>query len=1209
MGVKGMRGYGIIILGLSIFSVGIVGCKDPRPVWVQGDGFQYLDLQLKGTSRKGFTEVAVSQSGMIAQNQITLDAIAENRHMMHGSGIAIGDVTGDELPDIYVARLAAHDVLYQNLGNWEFEDITIWSGLDSMDKATSGVVMADLDGDNDLDILLTMPFGPGIVYNNDGQGRFNKIPHAAGLQSSYASTTAALADIDLDGDLDIYIARYKRISLADSLPPEKITWEAVLQKDQLVPIDKFQNHYRFSTFGTQVIRSELAEPDGLYINDGAGNFSLVSWTDGAFLDVDGTPLESPPRDWALTAKFYDITADGIADLYVCNDFDSVDELWIGFGDGRFQRAPYEALRKMSNATMSVDFSDVNQDGIIDFFTTDMLSRDYAMRLRQRNTRIPIDPPLGTDFFRPQEMQNTLMIGRGDTTFAELAWFSEIAASDWSWATGFMDIDLDGWEDILITNGHVFDVQNLDAQRMEQHYLSATPSWKAARRLILDFPPLALKNVAFRNRGDLTFEDMPDGWGFGHSTDIAHGMAFGDLDGDGDLDVVANRLNAPPGVYRNTGKADRLAVKLHGQPPNTSGVGATIQVQCSGLPIQTKQISAGGSYLSSNQLMAVFAVNDPPCKMEVAWPSARRSYVQVNKANRLYVVQESDAVDTIDSHPPLTPMYQLHEELPPMIEHDFDDFSVQPLLPWRLSRRGPALAVVDLDGDGQDELLEGGGRSHRIRHHGNPILDSLRGDATAVLGIPIESDRTQIFIGESNYEDRLDTSWVHVYDVTSDAQQVRHQKIPFGSATPGPLSVADIDLDGDLDLFVGGQFIPGSYPKSADSRIFLNEKGNYSFNPILSQPFKQLGRISGSVFGDLDKDGYTDLVLATEWGPIHVFKGSESGFSKQTASLGLTSWKGWWRGVSLGDFDGDGLLDIVASNMGWNHRYGSDSQVQIHYGDFNVDGRTDVLESFFDPASSMYRPSRMLDELVQVIPPPLMRINSYTEFSYSDAIELIPSHSDKSQFLETNVYASSLFLNRKDHFEQQSLHRKAQESAAISPIVIDANGDGNEDIVLSQNWFAFPLSTPRQDAGRGLLLLGHGDGTFTAELHSGFKVYGEGRAISVGDFDGDGHEEIAFAQHHGSTLIYKMLTDRRKIFISFEDPSDAIGAILRVVYEDGQFGPARIVTAGNGYWSQSALSTTLGMASDSIRAVEVTWPGQAPKRIGINQTSMNLVLKK
>ncbi len=1186
----------------------LAGCTHSPANWTQGDGFRYRELNVQGRSRTGFTEVDSQRSGITAVNAVSQDAIIANRHMMHGSGIAIGDVTGDGLPDVYVARLSAPDALYQNLGDWRFENISVRAGLDSTVRATAGVVMADLDGDNDLDLLLTMPLGPGAVYRNLGGGRFELVPNASGLNSSYASTTAALADVDNDGDLDAYIARYKRIALADSLPPAAISWEAVLSEGGQVPKEEFKAHYRFTQVGTKVIRSELAEPDGLYLNDGSGHFARVSWTDGAFLDTAGKPITSAPKDWALTAKFYDVTGDGIADLYVCNDFDSPDALWIGLGNGVFRHAPNHALRKTSNATMSVDFSDVNRDGIVDFFMTDMLSRDYSRRLRQRNTRIPLEGPPGDLSFRPQEMQNALMVGRGDTTFAELAWFAQVAASDWSWATSFMDVDLDGWEDILITTGHVYDVQDLDAQGIEQRRMASAPSWQAARRLLLYFPPLALENVAFRNRGDLTFEDMPGGWGLGQSADVAHGMALGDLDGDGDLDIVTNRLNASPGVYRNTGKANRLAVMLEGEPPNTGGVGADIRVHCMGLPEQSKQMTLGGAYLSSNQLIAVFAMGSAPCRVEVTWPSGKHSSVDVDAGNRLYVIEESGATHPTEVSPdsPVAPMYTLHSQSEPRPEQEFDDFQLQPLLPWRLSRRGPALAALDVDGDGRSELLEGAGQNQTFRLQGRPILDPLSGDATGMIALPVSNGRIRMMVGESGYERLPDSSWVHIYDIAPDGKELQHQRIPFGRGVPGPLSVADIDLDGDLDLFVGGHFIPGAYPRAANSHIYLNEQGAYRLGESLSG----LGPVSGSVFGDMNGDGREDLVLATEWGPVRVLISGEEGFSDQTESLGLQPFQGLWRGASIGDFDGDHRLDIVASNAGWNSRYDRGTKVRVHYGDFDANGTTDILESFLDPVMNSYRPSRMLADLISAIPPMQMRVTSHQDFSTMEVAQLMPSSAmENAQIVEADTYASSIFLNRGDHFEHRSLPAEAQYSAGISPVVLDANLDGYEDIILSQNWFAYPLSTPRQDAGRGLLLLGHGDGTFTPESQSGFEVYGEGRAVSVGDFDGDGQDEVAFSQHNGATLVYRQVSYKEGISIEFASATDAIGAILCVIYSDGSRGPARLVTGGTGYWSQNATTATLGLSGTPV-GVEVTWPGgQRPVTVKLEGDSRVLLTKQ
>jgi len=1188
----GNRKWAIVIV------IAIAGCTHPTANWTQGDGFRYRELSVQGRSRTGFTGVDSQRSGIIAVNAVSEDAIIANRHMMHGSGIAIGDVTGDGLPDVYVARLSAQDALYQNLGDWRFENISVRAGLDSTARATAGVVMADLDGDQDLDLLLTMPLGPGAVYRNLGGGTFELAPNASGLNSSYASTTATLADVDHDGDLDAYIARYKRIALADSLPPAAISWEAVLAEGEQVPKMEFQAHYRFTQVGTKVIRSELAEPDGLYLNDGSGHFTPVPWTEGAFLDTAGDPITSIPRDWALTAKFHDVTGDGIADLYVCNDFDSPDALWIGLGNGAFRHAPDHALRKTSNATMSVDFSDVNRDGIVDFFMTDMLSRDYSRRLRQRNTRIPLEGPPGDLSFRPQEMQNALMVGRGDTTFTELAWFAQVAASDWSWATSFMDVDLDGWEDILITTGHVYDVQDLDAQVIEQRRMASAPSWQEARRLLLHFPPLALENVAFRNRGDLTFEDMPGGWGLGESADVAHGMALGDLDGDGDLDVITNRLNAPPGVYRNTGKEDRLAVMLEGEPPNTGGVGADIRVHCAGLPEQSKQMSLGGGYLSSNQLIAVFAMRSAPCRIEVSWPMGKHSSVNVDTANRLYVIEESGATHPteLQSDSPMAPLYTLHSQSEPRPEQEFDDFQLQPLLPWRLSRRGPALAAVDIDGDGRFELLEGAGRSQTFRLQGRPILDPLSGDATGMIAFPIGPGRIRIMVGESGYERFPDSSWVHIYDIAPDGRELQHQRILFGLGIPGPLSVADIDLDGDLDLFVGGHFIPGAYPRATNSHIYLNERGAYRLGESLSG----LGAVSGSVFGDMNGDGRVDIVLATEWGPIRILINGEEGFSDQTELYGLQSFQGLWRGVSIGDFDGDRRLDIVATNAGWNGRYDRSRKVRLHYGDFDANGTTDILESFLDLDMNSYRPSRMLADLISAIPPIQLRVNSHQAFSTMEVAQLLPSAMENIQIVETDIYASSIFLSRGDHFEHRPLPAEAQYSAGISPVVVDANLDGNEDVILSQNWFAYPLSTPRQDAGRGLLLLGQGDGTFTPALKSGFEVYGEGRAVSVGDFDGDGQDEVAFSQHSGTTLVYRKTSYKKGISVEFASPTEAIGAILCVVYSDGSRGPARLVTAGTGYWSQNATTSTLGFSGTPV-GVEVTWPaGRQPATVRLEE---------
>ena len=386
----------------------------------------------------------------------------------------------------------------------------------------------------------------------------------------------ALADVDGDGDLDLYVGNYKRVALRDSLPPQQLAWEKMVKQvgDSYTIIPEFSDHYTVEIRGNQVVRQEVGEADRFYLNDGAGRFTPVSFTDGAFLDEDGHPLSEEPKDWALVVRFQDINGDGLPDLYVCNDFESPDHFWLGDGTGRFRAAPRMALRKTSQSTMSVAFSDIDRDGRMDFFLADMLSRDYARRQMQRNTQAPVPTGIGEIDNRPQEMQNTLFLSRGDGAFTEVAHLAGVEASEWTWSSVFLDVDLDGYEDLLLTTGHSFDVQNLDAQERERMSMTRVRNFDEFRRLILEFPNLPLRNIAFRNRGGSrsglaqapAFEHVPDGWGLGSEADVSHGLALGDFDRDGDLDIVINRLNDTAALFRNQASAPRLAVRLRGRAP-------------------------------------------------------------------------------------------------------------------------------------------------------------------------------------------------------------------------------------------------------------------------------------------------------------------------------------------------------------------------------------------------------------------------------------------------------------------------------------------------------------------------------------------------------------------------------------------------------------------------------------------------------------------
>ncbi|TMP96050.1 MAG: VCBS repeat-containing protein [Verrucomicrobia bacterium] len=354
---------------------------------------------------------------------------------------------------------------------------------------------------------------------------------------------------------------------------------------------------------------EEGEVDALYLNDGTGRFTPLSFTGGRFLDEDGNPLKEPPYDWGLSVMFRDMNGDGAPDIYVCNDFQSPDRIWINSGDGQFRAIPRLALRHTSVYSMGVDFADINRDGYDDFFVVDMLRRDHQHRHNQGGMLFPVHVPIGEIDNRPQYARNTLFINRGDGTYAEISALSGTIASDWSWTPVFLDVDLDGFEDLLISTGHELDSANVDVTNHAEEIMAAK-NLSALEKMYLRkmYDRLELPKVAFRNRGDLTFEDVSAAWGFG-TPGVSHGMCLADLDGDGDLDVVMNNLNGAAGVYRNEGVAPRVAVRLKGQSTNTRGIGAKIWLYGGAVPVQSQEMICGGRYLSSDDPMRVFAAGN------------------------------------------------------------------------------------------------------------------------------------------------------------------------------------------------------------------------------------------------------------------------------------------------------------------------------------------------------------------------------------------------------------------------------------------------------------------------------------------------------------------------------------------------------------------------------------------------------------------------
>ena len=1178
-----------------------VGCSsEPERSWVSFEGYLVRPLLPRIGTGTGFTEIP---DAIAFSNSISTAALVTNRHVVNGSGVAIGDADGDSLPDVFLAGMEHHSTLHRNLGEWKFQDVTLQSNLGLVHPRATGAVFSDVDADGDLDLLVTS-LGSGIqLFVNDGTGRFTDQTKFSNLPQSGGATSVALADIDGDRDLDLYVGFYKEMTVKDIWPPEEIAFERVVKQvaDSFQVSEYWEKDYQLIRQGDRLMRIELAEPDRFFFNDGDGNFTEGSFLDGMFLDENGHPLSEVPQHWTLSVRFQDFNKDGHPDLYVCNDFESPDALWFGSADGTFRAASTLALRKTSQSSMSVAAADINADEHVDLFLADMLSGSYTERQRQHFVVSPEVIPLGDIHVRLQEMQNMLLLNRHDSTYAEIARWSGVAASGWTWSSAFTDVDLDGFPDLLLTTGHAYDAMDADAQIAARSFRH---SW---REVLLDFPDLDLPNIAYRNLGNSQFEWVEQGWGLGVVPDVAHGMAFGDLDEDGDRDLVINRLDGPVGVFRNDAEAERILVRLQGLAPNSAGIGAVIRVVSDSLPPQNQEVIAGGQYLSSSDAAHTFAYSSGSV-IEVRWLGGGLSRIDEVTPDHEYLIIQREHSPGI-SHV-VHPKERLFKTLSTGLKHEetgYTDFDRQPLLPHKLSQRGPALIAIDMDSDGDEDLILGGGKGRELQLSVN---DAGIFTAKQYFGGPSSGDHAGIvalpgvvFAGVGNYErtpeEAGDAS--QIIRISSNRLETTYA---FGADSPGPLALGDFTGDGHLELFVGGAFIPGRYPVPATSSIFRISESELLRDDELSAPFENIGLVSGAVAVDLNHDGLTDLALSTMWGAVQVFHNRGAGeLVRMTGSLGLAGYTGWWNGIAPADFDGDGMLDLVATNWGQNLPYDLSTPLQIHYADLDQNGSLDILEVQWTPDLDAFGMVRNFRTLTHALPSLRDYVQTHTEFSEHSASEIFGSLLSRASDHEVIYWQTTIFMNRGSYYEAVPLPAEAQWSPAFAPVPGDFNGDGRTDLFLSQNFFAVAPGYPRLDSGRGLLLLANESHELVPQpaQQSGIRIYGSQRASVAADFNLDGRLDLAVTQNAGPVVHLENQFAKTGLRVELRTESEnkfAIGASVQAAYKDGSLGPAVAIVAGSGYWSQNSLSP-LFAPRDEIGKIHVNWPGGADTTVVVS----------
>lgn len=1189
--------------------------------WHSIAGGRYIELPQVQGGAAGFKALDPSATGIHFTNTLSEEAAATNRTLFNGSGVATGDVDGDGLPDIVFAGLNSQLELYRNLGGFHFSNVTREAGLLLTNAICRGVVLADVTGDGALDLLLTTT-GSGVrCWRNDGHGHFTDMTAETGLASSYGSMTLALADVNGDGALDLYVANNRAEDIRDR---GQVLLRSV--RGQAVVPPALTN--RLVIINGQLM--EYGEPDFLYLNDGTGHFRKVDWAGGTFLDEAGHPLHGPPLDWGLSATLRDFNGDGAPDLYVCNDFWTPDRIWINNGRGTFKAAPPLAFRKTSGSSMGVDLADLDGDGWPEIFVVDMLSRLPSWRKRQMSAQPAALNLPGEIENRPQSLRNTLFHSRRDGSYEEIANFAGLAASEWAWQPFFMDVDLDGQPDLLIPAGHAHDVQDRDASALinarQKNYGAITNAEERRRIFTADlvahnrlYPPLATPIVAFRNTGRFRFEDVTANWGTAQPG-VHHGIAFADFDGDGDLDFVVNNMGSAASVYRNDAPAPRIAVRLKGKSPNTQAIGSLVTLEGGAVLRQSSEVVSGGRYLSGTDPLLVFAsgTSTGGMKIKVRWRSGATSIVTEVGPNRLYEIIEPSVSGQSIEPPNRTERktwfadetgrlaYVHHDEL-------YDDFFRQPLLPRRISQAGPGVAWCDLDGDGWEDLVIGTGRGGRLGafrndRHGSfsrfeapPFNQPQARDTAGLVSLP-SPQGDAIMAATANYEDGLtNAACLLLFQPGNPAGRPLLKDMP---SSAGALALGDYDGDGNLDLLVTARVLPGRWPEAGGSLLLKQQNGAWVKDAQNSETIASSNAVTAGLWTDLNQDGFPELVLVGEFSAPKIFRNEHGRLASWNPAIEgadelsvlhrLSDLTGLWSSVTAADFDGDGALDLVLGNWGENgeEKATPDRPLTLWAGDFG-NGSLSLIETVWDPARNALTPDRPLPDLVASLPFLSWRFRTHRDFSEASLDQVLGPEKARMRNFSANTLKSLVLLNRGDHFLVRPLPLEAQFAPVFGICAADFDLDGRQDLFLAQNFFATRPGIPRLDAGRGLMLKGDGQGSFSpiSGNDSGILVYGEQRGAAVADFDHDGRPDLVVTQNAAQTRLYRNLNGAQGVQVRLHGPPgnpNAIGAVLRA-------GLACEIHAGSGYWSQDA-PTILLPPSDSSRPLEILWPGGKRQRL-------------
>jgi len=1071
-----------------------------------------------------FQRLGADETGIAFENTLVLKEdfdVFRYRNFYNGGGVGIGDFNNDGLADVYLTSNMGDNKLFLNKGEWKFEDITEKAGVKGAKVWSTGVSIADVNADGLLDIYVCNAGDvsggnrENELFINNGDLTFTERAEEYGLADRGFSTHAAFFDYDKDGDLDCYV---------------------------------LNNSYRpVSSLGYRNLRHERDEFGGhkLYRNDN-GHFTDVSEFAGIYGSVIG---------FGLGVTVGDVNKDNWPDLYISNDFYERDYLYINNHDGTFQESLEKYMGHISMFSMGADLADLNNDGYPEIFSTDMYpEEDYRLKTISAFETYDVYRLRLQNGYYHQFMRNMLQLNNQDGTFSEIGALAGVSATDWSWGALMADFNNDLYKDIYVCNGIYKDVTNQDFVE----FLGSSEQMRAAiegkkidfKEFVDKMPSVKLSNYMFTRKGEWQYKNVSAEWGLDEPS-FSNGAAYGDLDNDGDLDLIVNNVNQQAFIYRNQSREQNrnhfLALTFKGTAHNVFGLGANVKAFVDGQTIYTDNMPIRGFQSSMDYKMIIglgnYAMVD---SMVITWPDGNVQVLKDTKADQTLAIDYANA-SSLDIKPEtITPILQettfseiKHEE------NDYNDFDRDRLIYHMLSTQGPAFAKADLNNDGLDDFYLGGSIGQPgaiyIQKPGNTFTtvstnvfdaDSLS-EAVAAVFFDADNDKDldlYVVTGGSEYT----TQSLQTMDILYENKGMKKgmpvfakakDKLPALYQSGSCVRPADIDQDGDLDLFVGTRVLPGYYGLPCDQFLLLNDgEGNFSeAHASMAPDFKHLGMVTDAQWFDYDHDDFPDLMVVGEWMPVTIFKNDGKQLTKVASVKGLEQSEGWWNRIHAADLDGDGDDDFVLGNLGLNSRFKptAETPITLYVNDFDQNGSIEPLFVFVKDGKEF--PVAMRQDIIKQMSSLKKKFVYYKDYADKSVNEIFdPKLLERATMLKFYQPNTAVLINNgTSGFHLNPLPVQAQVSPVYGIETADVNHDQRPDIILGGNLFAVKPEIGCYDALHGLVLTNDGNGRFTplTSIRSGLTLPGEVRHVQL--MNTKGRKTIAFIRNNDTIKFFNV----------------------------------------------------------------------------------------